>query len=309
MAVPDHPSGTSAVVGAPPASSGTRTSAGPCPLPGDVAVRPTAPCAVGRTDDARDGPYGAVPFGPTSAEHFTTQTRRSMSVHDDGVTPPSRATRRYVSEVRSQAAARTRRDVLDAVGVVVGERGYAGATLSRIADAAGVSVETVKAQGSKHTLLVHAFERAFTGHEDVHTFREWDAMQQPRSIPGLEGIVAMVAVTTAGFRRSARLYEAFVSAGRSDPEVAAELDALIGRRHADVLRALEDLAARGVPVVGPADRDRAVHEMVFVMSHEGWVHFVERCGWTDAQYVDWTVRQIVRVVGPQPGPPGPPGPG
>src|SRR5262245_45472349 len=73
------------------------------------------------------------------------------------------APRPYRSELRQQQAEQTRSRVLAAAVELFAEHGYARTTLAKIADAAGVSQETVQLQGAKAALMVAAIERAAFG--------------------------------------------------------------------------------------------------------------------------------------------------
>lgn len=66
--------------------------------------------------------------------------------------------RPYRSDLRASQAAQTRVRVLTAAAAEFARRGYGGTSIPSIATAAGVSPETVKMQGSKHELLLAAFE-------------------------------------------------------------------------------------------------------------------------------------------------------
>jgi AcrR family transcriptional regulator len=80
-------------------------------------------------------------------------------------------TGRNTTRQREAAAAsrrETARRLLDAAALEFGERGYAGATVSRIANQAGVTVQTLYlAWGSKRALLRAYLERALAGEDDT----------------------------------------------------------------------------------------------------------------------------------------------
>ena len=72
--------------------------------------------------------------------------------------------RRYESELRKAQAAETRRAIVDAALTVFLEHGYAGATMQRIAQAAGVVVETIyRSFDGKAGLFKAAVEAAVAG--------------------------------------------------------------------------------------------------------------------------------------------------
>jgi AcrR family transcriptional regulator len=73
-------------------------------------------------------------------------------------------TRRYATALRTEQTAVTRRRILDAAGRLFIERGYLGTTLAGIADAAGVSVQTIyNVVGSKSVLLKAVYDVTLAG--------------------------------------------------------------------------------------------------------------------------------------------------
>ena len=78
-----------------------------------------------------------------------------------------RNSRRYNSLVRDEGTNRTRRAILFAARQMILEDGYAGASLSRIAAAAGVARPTVTATfGSKPALLKALVGEALAGDDE-----------------------------------------------------------------------------------------------------------------------------------------------
>ncbi|MFC8192433.1 TetR family transcriptional regulator [Cellulomonas sp. NPDC057328] len=210
--------------------------------------------------------------------------------------------RPYRSAIRAEQAATTRRRVLLAVADEVTAVGYDRATLPRIAARAGVSVETVKAQGPKRDLLVRAFEVVFAGDEGDRTLEERIAAA---AVPA-DDVHALLRVTGTvvadAYARSVRLWEAFVAAARTDADVQAAFDAMRARRRASVRATVAELARRGMPVAG--DVDEVVDQATLVYSHEAWRHLVEDCGWSTERYVAWAVALAVAMLtgGPYPTP-------
>jgi AcrR family transcriptional regulator len=72
----------------------------------------------------------------------------------------------YRSPLRAEQAQRTRAGVLDAAGRCFVARGYAVTTMRDIAEAAGVSVQTVVGQGGKAALLLACVDRAVVGDDE-----------------------------------------------------------------------------------------------------------------------------------------------
>ena len=80
---------------------------------------------------------------------------------------PHPRNRRYHSEVRTNQAAATRTRILEAAAHLFTDAGYTGTSLTDIAHAASVSVETVKLSGPKHRLLLDAFTHSFAGSDTI----------------------------------------------------------------------------------------------------------------------------------------------
>lgn len=210
--------------------------------------------------------------------------------------PPSDTGRPYRSPIRAEQAAVTRGRVLRAVADEVAAAGYEAATLGRIARRAGVSVETVKAQGPKRELLVRAFELVFTGDEGDRSLRSRVSSTAP-DLP--EDPTELLRTTTAfvadAYARSVRLWEAFVVAAGTDAEVRDEYVAMTDRRRADMRGLLALLTARGVP--RPFDVEHVLDVAELLFSHESWRRFVEERGWTRERWVEWTVASTLAVMG------------
>jgi AcrR family transcriptional regulator len=79
----------------------------------------------------------------------------------------NRERRRYHSPLRADQAERTRQRILEAAYRLFAERGYAGTVITAIAEAAGVSPETIYlAFGGKRAVLEGAIEMAIAGAAD-----------------------------------------------------------------------------------------------------------------------------------------------
>lgn len=208
--------------------------------------------------------------------------------------------RAYTSDLRAEQAARTRERVVRAAAVELAERGYERTTLARVAERAGVSLETVKGHGPKRALLLAAFELTFAGSEGRESLGERPegqavaATTEPTAF--LDGLVELVASAN---RRVAGLWSAFTSAARSDEAVAAELAALLERRRVDLRASVDVLAAHGFVLRAP--RDEAAETLSYLLAPEAYAHFVEGAGWSGERYRDWLRDAVVRLVAALPG--------
>jgi AcrR family transcriptional regulator len=137
-------------------------------------------------------------------------------------------TRRYDSARRQDAARRRRAAVVEAASRLFLSEGFAGTTIARIAEDAGVSEETVyKAFGNKIALVRAIRDQALAGAGPVHAERRSDMMQasedDPRAIIRGWGVLAMEVAP-----RVAPVLLLVREAAASDRELArlqAEMDA------------------------------------------------------------------------------------
>ena len=137
-------------------------------------------------------------------------------------------TRRYDSARRQEAAQRRRAAVVEAASRLFLREGFAGTTIARIAEDAGVSEETVyKAFGNKIALVRAIRDQALAGEGPVHAERRSDRMQasenDPRTIIRGWGVLTMEVAP-----RVAPVLLLVREAAASDPELARlqeEMDA------------------------------------------------------------------------------------
>lgn len=189
----------------------------------------------------------------------------------------------------------TRRKIVEAAEPLFLERGYPGSTMSAIADAAGVVVETVyRAFGSKAALfgavveaaLAGGVERAETPVEQRPAIAALIAEQDPHRQ------VTMYAATQPGIhRRAGPLLRAVRDAAGIDQEVRRVWDELEGQRYAGQRRFAELLASRGV-LRATRTLDEAadlIWTLCALAVHDMLV--VER-GWSPQQYQAWLTEAL-----------------
>ena len=131
--------------------------------------------------------------------------------------------RRYNATSRQEQARRNHDAILDVAEQRFLSDGYAGTTISTIASAAGVSVETIyKTFGGKPGLVGALYERGLSGRGDIPAYQRSDEMraheQDPRTIMHKWGeLTAEVASVVSPIRLLMR------AAAVADPEMAALL--------------------------------------------------------------------------------------
>ncbi|KQQ93803.1 hypothetical protein ASF62_06295 [Leifsonia sp. Leaf325] len=196
-------------------------------------------------------------------------------------------TRSYVSTLRTEQAATTRRRILEAAATCFTENGYSGTSLADIAARAGVSPETVKNNGPKRELLLGAFEQAFAGTEGPDSVTATDPAQEILAITDADAfLTATAAFVAAANARTSVLWIEFLAAANADALVAAALDDLLARRRADYRGVVEQLIERGL-ATGVDDTDAAAATLSFLWSPESHQQLVLQGGWSQARYERW----------------------
>ena len=199
---------------------------------------------------------------------------------------PEGVKRRYDSTRRRQQAEENRRRILDAAHELFVTKGYGGTTITEIAAAAEVAVETVYAVfRNKLTVLHRAWDVAVGGDQrDVHLLDrpELRALFDEPDLP--TRLTRFAVVNTAIMRRTARLRLAIQNAAGNEA-AAAELLAEIDQarlssmgQHARAARATGQLAV-------PEDTCR---DVLFATTDGSlWLNLVDRRGWSDEAYATW----------------------
>lgn len=209
-------------------------------------------------------------------------------------TPPRR---RYRSELRTEQARSTRERILESAAETFTHQGYAGTTIADIAGAAGVSVETVKSHGPKRELLVAAFEQTFAGGEGGTPLLQRDPVADIVQLMDVDELLAeLVAFMTEANRRAYGLWRAFRSAAEGDPAVAEVFGRLIERRDRDIADGVAQLQRRGLVRRGPQQRRELTATTSFLLSPEGYEHFVVESGWPEQRYRRWTATALKKLV-------------
>jgi AcrR family transcriptional regulator len=194
-------------------------------------------------------------------------------------TTRARPTKRSYNSSRRQAqAAQTRSDVLAAATELFSDLGWAGTTLAAIADAAGVSVETIyNGFGSKKGLLRAAMEVAVVGDDEPIPLVERPEFAALREGDFDERIARGISLLAEIHGRSAKVWEAFAEAAQGDAEVEAWRQELEAGRLVDTRRSLE------VVLGGPVD-ERLVTVLWVLYSPEAYLKLVGDGGLDRAEY-------------------------
>jgi AcrR family transcriptional regulator len=206
----------------------------------------------------------------------------------------SEGKRVYRSALRAEQAQRTRAAVLDAAGRCFVDKGYAGTTMRDVADAAGVSVQTVFGQGSKASLLLACVDRAVVGDDEQAPLLAREGMVRLISSRDRAEKLRLLRETALRFvPQTGPMLKVFADAASVDPEIAAAF-AEYGRRRYQDYRAL-------VESFGPwlregLDVDRATDIFWAVFDHTASDTLIDARGWTLEEYCDWLVDSVERLL-------------
>jgi AcrR family transcriptional regulator len=203
--------------------------------------------------------------------------------------------RRYDSTRRRQQAQENRARILAAAQELFVANGYVGTTITEIAAAAGVAVETVYAAfRNKPTLLHLTWDVAVGGDEQHLHVLDRPEMHAVLDEPDLAArFTRFATVNTAIMRRTARLRLAVQGAAGSD-RAAAELLAAIDRARLEAM----GVHARAAAATSQLAVGEQVCRDVLFATTDGslWLNLVERRGWSDERYAAWLGRLWVAML-------------
>ncbi|WCO68054.1 helix-turn-helix domain containing protein [Iamia majanohamensis] len=215
---------------------------------------------------------------------------------------PGDAPRAYTSPARAEGAAATRRRIVDAAASLFSERGYQGTTLQAIADAAGVSVQSVHLAGPKGALLMAAFETTFAGDEGTHPLAERPALVEIVAIvDSSEALDRYVELIAHANERSAGIWDALRTAAQTEEAIARSLADLATRRAGDLGTGAAWLEQRRL-LEPQADLSQVADVLGLITGPDTYRHFVVDRVWPLERYQRWMRHAIDRLLLAQDGP-------
>jgi AcrR family transcriptional regulator len=193
--------------------------------------------------------------------------------------------RSYRSEVRAAQAAATRDAVLVAARELFTADGY-GCPISRIAERAGVAVDTVYTSVGRKPALVLAVIDMVLGDADRPLPAEQRGyVQRIRAAGRAQEKIAIYSAALAHLLPVvAPLQEALREAGRKDPDCADTWARLVERRAGNMLLFAQDLRATG-ELRDDLD-DRRVADIVWSTNSAEYYSLLARRGWSPQRIGD-----------------------
>jgi AcrR family transcriptional regulator len=202
----------------------------------------------------------------------------------------------YRSELRQQQAQATRSRVIAAAAELFTTDGYARTTLAKIAKAAGVSAETVQAQGPKAAILIAAAEYAGVGVSGEENLLNLDIGRKLVASDDLEATLDLVVdFVTDIHERSAHLGLALIGGAGTEPELDRHLNDFIASINLQTRRVLEVFRDRGWLRVD-IPFDDIVETTAVLCSVDTYLRMTHRDGWKVDAYRGWLRRMLAETV-------------
>lgn len=185
----------------------------------------------------------------------------------------------------------TRNRLLEAAEAQFTAHGYAGTTVTRLAAAAGVSVQTLYlAWGSKRALLRGYMENALSGGTGSPEDADW----RFAGLPPRERLAGLAALVTEVAERAATGWSLYRDASAVDPEIAADWNELQMLRHRTFTRILSD-----IPITALADgltMKTAIDTAWAIASPESYDLLVRRLGYQLDEFHDWMRQNLTTAI-------------
>ncbi len=204
----------------------------------------------------------------------------------------STPSRPYRSTRRAQQAAQTRADIVTAASRLFSSEGWAGTTIAKVAQGAGVAPETVyAAYGTKAALLRSAIDAAVVGDSSAAAMREREAFVAVGAGTPDERLARGAELVTGVVARTHLLFAALREASRSDADLAADLEHFESNRRADV--ALAAALVAGHPI-----DDMTTDGLWAILGSELYTNLVTFRGWSTETYCTWIGEVARRLLDP-----------
>jgi AcrR family transcriptional regulator len=192
---------------------------------------------------------------------------------------------------REQQAASTRRDIVEAARSLFAEIGYTRTTVAKIAERAGVSVQTIyDSVGSKGAIVGALNDRIDEEGEVAALAAAMQVEDDPRRIVEL--------AYTIGYNISSRcedIAKVTFTAAAVEPELA-EVGAEGMRRHRGGMRGVAGRLASLGALRADVDVQRAADVLAAMSEPQVVFTFVDGYGWTYEQWFEWAVDAVCELL-------------
>jgi len=225
-------------------------------------------------------------------------TRRGQLTTTSGPGAGVAAKRPYHSALRAAQAAATRAAVLDAAGRLFEADGYAATTMAAIAAEAGVSAETVYAQGSKASLLTACVDRAMAGDDEPIPILERVNFREALDSGDQQGILRVFGTVMAeAGPRTSRIIVAFEHAAAADPAIA-EAWAAYGEARWDGYRQVVAAVAAAGPLAEPWHDVDVATDLIWALLSPSTAAVILTRNWSLDEVTTRTIAILQRLLLP-----------
>lgn len=203
--------------------------------------------------------------------------------------------RSYDSSRRRAQAKENQSAIVRAARDLFIEQGYGRTTIADVAEAAGVSVETIYAAfGNKATLLHKAWDITVGGDDQDIVFHERPEVMTIRNEPDLaKRLMLHAAFSTQTALRIAPFQLMVQSASGAEPAAAAMLEEMGRQRLVGMTVMADEVAKTGQLAVSKEECRDVIWSMTDGML---WHRMVNERGWTNERFADWLGRVWVSLL-------------
>jgi AcrR family transcriptional regulator len=206
--------------------------------------------------------------------------------------------RPYVSPLRAEQAQQTQRRVIDAAHRLLRDQGYASTTMAGVAEAAGVSVQTVyKGFGTKPALVKRVYDVLLVGDDAPIPLAERPEVRalEAEPDPG-RYLMGYAELGRQLLGRLGPLYLVLLAGARAgEQELQAFVRTVDGERLIGSGFAAQHVAELGGLRPG-LSVERARDAIWSLNSVDVWSLLVEQRGWTADEYAVWVGRAMCAAV-------------
>jgi TetR/AcrR family transcriptional regulator, regulator of autoinduction and epiphytic fitness len=207
--------------------------------------------------------------------------------------------RSYDSSRRKQSARQTRHQILEAARQLFITRGYAGASIDAIAEAAGVAVETVYAAfGNKRTILSGLIGVTLVGDDDPTPLLQRQSPQEALHEKSQARQLELFASDMAGImERMAPLFEVMRVAAKTEAEIQTMFQRILAERVEGMKIFVRALLENG-PLKEGLTLESAAETVWALSSGEVYTLLVKDRGWKAEKYQRWLARSLRELLLP-----------
>jgi AcrR family transcriptional regulator len=210
--------------------------------------------------------------------------------------------RRYSTALRVEQTAMARRRILDAAAHLFAERGYAGTTLTGVAEAAQVSVQTVyNVVGGKSVLLKAVYDVTLAGDDEPVPMAQRPVFRAMiEATDGRECLARYAAISRQLGERALPLVRMLLAqAATGDSELQAFADTIEGERSAGTAAAAAHVAQR-FGLRDGVDVDQAGDILWTLTAPDVADRLVRRRGWGWDRFERWLGEAMADALLPPP---------